>query len=688
MPEPEVNPAESVDQEGPVAPDVVPDDEGEKSKTDIVGWIGGLPVKLSRKMESGKTLREELEKHIGDLLQQELDNQQAFIDKIPTWNRQYRGIKPTKSTPWENCANVAVPVTRAYTDSILVRVVDSIFSKRKVYTVKAKKAELMERAREIEEGFDWFIKKVLKLKKKVLFPLIQATKIGVGYAKVVNEEKNRTIYRYATPEERKDKSIIKYDLEGTDAKAVKETKTTYKGPNVYPVDRADWVMSSEVADIQDAYICGFRTDFRKADLDLRVRRDIMDEDAVKKITVCPDDFTDQKIERDADADKENTKEGLSQTYAIWELWTKYDVDEDGEEDYIVLLYHLPTRTIAKAIYTPLFTGQYPFVKWTLYPTEYSSDGEGTCQTLESIHEEIDTMHNQRIDRITEINLPMIFYRLGCGIEGKPTTEPGKWFGVEDDPSKVVKEVLFHDTTPSSFTEEDRLMSLAQLATGNTPAVMGMPTAERPVARDTQSQVEETNKKFKYGHENVREGFIDLGYMLLEFFAQYMPKFTYTKTINGKVTEQTMELPLGDIREMFDLDLMVSNDLNSQSTRREGNMTVYSLLSDYMTKVYGMAQMIEGPEVPSDLKRVLLDACEKSGKIVNRIVEDFDVPDADELVIKVEKIIDVEKALATSPDMAQPQPPAPPGGPPAPGGPTGPQGPKPPIPPQPPAPVGP
>jgi hypothetical protein len=208
--------------------------------------------------------------------------------------------------------------------------------------------------------------------------------------------------------------------------------------------------------------------------------------------------------------------------------------------------------------------------------------------------------------------------------------------------------------------------------------MGQSTSERPVAKESLARIEEANKKFKAIIENYRQGFIDLGYMIIEMFAQYQPVYTYRAQEGGKWQEKTINFPLQSIRDGLEIELFASTELISQEVRREINMTVYGLVSDFKTKAAGVVQAIVNPQVPSYFKVWGLTEYKSSLTLVRRILDDFDIRDADTLLIDLEKIPGLEKCIQNSIDL-QPPPPQPMTGPdgqpvgPGGGGPGGPPG---------------
>ncbi len=625
-------------------------DKKESSKEDITGFPGGFEVNLDKKTKSGDKLRDVLSKHVGETLDQELKNQEDLIDKLPYWHDQYRGKREPKSFPWQNCANVAIPLTRSNTDAIFVRIIDALFNKVKLWIAKAQKKQFVGFDRELEEQLNWFQKNILQLKKKLFSPLLECIKTGTGIVMIVNEEKHDERMAYATPEELKDPNVKKYSAKGTPSKLVKRIDKTYTGPNIYPIPRSDWVMSSDAPSIDDAYMCGYRVRLRKAQIDSKVRQDLYDKKEVKKLTTP--DRIDEATKRRAEAQgKEIKKTDYEGQYEIWQLHMYYDVDEEGEEEDIVISYHRNTGAILRCIYNPLFRKFRPFQDFVFYPTEYCSDGEGICEILEPLQKVADTLMNQTLDTQTLMNAPWIFVRGGIGLDNlRPS--PGKTIPVLGELAGNIQIIQHPGPPPVTFQTADRINSMADRAVGITPAVMGISTAERPVAKETVALQTEANKKFKSGIDNLRDKLSEFAWKLIDFFTQYQPTYKY-----GEMDEEkTIKFPTEYMRDGINIELATSSEMLNQEIRREITLTIYQILSDYMTKIAGMAQMLVNKEVPSDFKKMILDGNKISVKLLNRLLEDFEIKDADDLVLDIEKSMDTKKAIQESIDKMQPQKP--------------------------------
>ena len=73
----------------------------EASKSDVIGFQGGLSVKLDRKLKStGENLRTKLSMDLGQWLDDEIKNQETRIADISRWQKMYRGQRESKNTPY------------------------------------------------------------------------------------------------------------------------------------------------------------------------------------------------------------------------------------------------------------------------------------------------------------------------------------------------------------------------------------------------------------------------------------------------------------------------------------------------------------------------------------------------------------------------------------------------------------
>lgn len=614
---------------------------GETSKFDEPGFLGSMPVDLDRTMGSGEKLRDKLANDMAAWLSEELDAQADRIDKLSEWNRLYVGHRPAKNYPFEKAANFAPPIIQSLVDNVVVRNMDAVWSQKKVFIVKAQKEPFKSVAPALEEGLDWWQRDIVHLKEKLYPVILQSVKTGTGVVKVDWVRKKRTGYRYSDESEAmvRPEGAIKLP---NGQRGRKDKITVYDGPDVVPISREDWVISSDARTIQDAFLCGFRTYLRRPEIDSRVRTGFYEKNVGEKLGAGDSPDT-TKQDRAEDAFKRMVADEKSK-FEIWEIWLRYDVDEDGEEDDVVITYHRNSRTILRAIYNPFFIGFRPFVAFTYNPAEGQFDGRGLVEVLEKSQLEVDAIHNQRRDRATLLNSPIFVVQEGTQLDNFKFA-PGMVYMTNGIPGEVVNKLDFGDVYPSSFAEEDRVISYMQQVAGVGPANLGQSVSERPVAKETLAVIQETNKKRKNEIDWYRDAISQIGRLATEMLAQYQPTYSYYKRGEVGLESKTIEFPLEYLWDGLKVELVASSEMLNTEARREIALATYQLMSDYLTKLAGMAQVMVNPGVPPEFKMFMMDAAKTSDKIMGQIIRDFGEWEPQDLLVPL-----------PAPVMAPPPPP--------------------------------
>ena len=627
-------------------------DDKDRDRTDLIrgdvqDWVGGKKIDLDKDIKGG-SVKTVLSMHLKATLNKELDNHKQLVNHIRECQKIYKGKRDPKTFPWVNCSNTATIIPRSNTDAIDVRVDDAIFNKQELFlfgpkgnrvTTDEEDAQL----RQQQTAFNHYVTNELSLRRRLRSSMQQDVVSGTGIAKIIYEIKNHPFYDFADDTDKGNRQKVKYRVPGADP-VVKNDGVTFNGPNVYAVDRCDFLISSDATNIDDAYLVAHRFYRRKQELKSMASRNQYYPDAVEKLTV--DKFADSKKETAAADGLKMEKTPYEEPYELYECWFKYDVDGDGDEDDILVIFHLASGQILKAIYNPLFYGYRPFVAFVDCPQPFTFDGEGICGILKSLAHEVDTLHNQRMDRMSEIILPMGLYKAGVGLEDFKLT-PGVMKPVDVDPSTVVAMIQTPDIPVSTVQEEASLRSDMDRAIGITAATMGVSTAERPVAKDTAVLAEEANKKIQQRIDNRRMGFKELGYKLLESFAQHQPQYTY-KDEKGKLN--TVNMPHGNIRDMIDLDLEVSSELMNMETRRELGIMKFQMVKQYSDSTMAMAQALSTPAVPSEFKKYILANMDVWNRLMIDVLANFDDKTPEKQTVNIKTAMDTNACIQKSADI--------------------------------------
>ena len=625
------------------------------TKQDIEEFTGGCDIDLKKNNELyNRPLVEVLKSEIIPQVQECIDSDEPYIERVQKWLRMYDGKRKPKNYPYAAASNVAIPFIRWLVDTTNVRIMDVLFSQKKLWVARAQKEGYREFADQLEDALDWWQKDIAKLKSVLSNVFMESLKTGDSTLKMDYVRKMRTVTRYADAKETKTKKVFK-DKEGN--KLVKDIQTVYEGPKPRSVSCDDMVISPDAVSIEDAYIVGNRFFLRPSQFRMRVKSGqypISDDELSSVLgdekAKGKDELTETKKERMDLADKELSDYSLTGV-ELYEIWTKFDVDDDGEEDDIVLVVHMPSHTICKAYYNPYHYGFRPYLDCVLNPVEHQRRGDGYCKILESLQMEVDQIHNQRRDRLDWLNAPPFLRRAGS-IHGTWNMYPGAVIDV-DDINNSVREVNITSAYPGTEREEDRLIQYGQNAAGVSPQVMGMQTAERPVARDTMALIQENNKKFKFLIDNGRDFMTRLVKMVVEMFAQYQPTYVYKKEQKGEMVTETVQFPTDIVLDAVDISVSASSEVMNTEVKRAIDMELYNLNSDYMTKLAGMAQLIADPMVPPELKKLIMEGGRIGAEQVRRLFSDYGEKDVELLVMDMSKLLD-PKVMAQEGQQIQQQ----------------------------------
>lgn len=615
----------------------------EEAREDLPIFPGGLPIKLSQKIGNEK-LEDKLQSFIYNILDDELRSQETLIDKLEKSQKQYRGERDAKSLPWIGCSNISIPLTRWLVDNIATRLITTIFGQKKIFVLQARKSEFVDMIDDLEDGLEWWAKWIVDLETVLFDPIQQCIKTGTGIVKIDYEIKKDTKYRYATQEEIDDKDTKKYKTDGDPL--VKIPVSKYQGPTIYPIPREDFIISSEAKSIDTAFLCGFRKYLRKPQIEARViaglyRKDVISNLYEGETPYSGDKYDDVKKDRAEGQGKEISEE-KEKPIEIWELWFKYDIDGDGIEDDIVVIWHQNTKTILRAIFNPDFYGHRPFMDFVFNPVEYAFDGEGLCNILRDLQDEVDELHNQRIDNGKLMNT-LSFIELDGAISEEWVWYPGCRIKVADVESSI-KQLEVGKPLASSFQEEGQSMGYAQLVSGVSLEAMGQATSERPVASETMTRLQQVGIKTKFGADIIRRKLTHMAMKALCQIGQYQPRFTYeVENKDGLFQESVVNFPSAYLEEGIKIDLMASSDMMNTEVRREINIAVYQMLTDYLTNLASMVQTLVSQSHP-EMKKFILFYAESGRKVVTRILEDFEITDAEDLLKPLDKIIDVPNAI--------------------------------------------
>ena len=252
----------------------------------------------------------------------------------------------------------------------------------------------------------------------------------------------------------------------------------------------------------------------------------------------------------------------------YEGYVKYDInDDDLREDCVFLvlpdlvnelgyLSGKPLHCVSRINKRPWKIAQFLRRKGIAY-------GKGIPELVRHLHDEVDAIHNQRIDAGNMVIAPFFFYRAASGFDPKTiSVRPGMGIPL-DDPQR---DVYFPDYNPSrlsvSFQEEAIIMDLISKLTYLPPSSFGRENSSRPTARGTIALIAEAGQPFNLLASRVMKTVMGLVTDTRKMYEEHWNN-DYARSILDEKGRQhwsvlSPEMIAGDYLAFSEVDLETSN----------------------------------------------------------------------------------------------------------------------------------
>lgn len=267
-----------------------------------------------------------------------------------------------------------------------------------------------------------------------------------------------------------------------------------------------------------------------------------------------------------------------QQFEILECYRSYDIDGDGlnEEIIVWLSPHARGRVLGWDYLDNVYAhGRRPFRIGKFFPIPFRWYGLAFAEVVKGIQDEINAIHNQRVDYGTLQNIPFFFYRASSSLQQTPLTlRPGQGIPV-DNPQQDLFFPKFQGDQAWGQQEEavlmqhyERLSGLTDLSIGRQPNRVG---ATRTAA-GTQTLLSEAGLRFKGAMTAFQQFWIGIFTDILSLDQEYLPPNKEFR-VTGKVPAGIQIKDRTEIRGSFDLRLASTNETMNRQKQREDATTV-------------------------------------------------------------------------------------------------------------------
>jgi hypothetical protein len=330
---------------------------------------------------------------------------------------------------------------------------------------------------------------------------------------------------------------------------------------------------------------------------------------------------------------------------LFEVWVRFDVDGDGTDEDVVLIWHQKSDTIVNTIFNPLAHGKRPFNR-IRYLEGFGFYGIGLAEAAEWAQETLTKLLNGQIDNVMLSNTRMYAVPMGANIDPNEGIFPGKVWALP--PGESIGEVKLGDIYQSLpqvmgfiLQQSENLTSVSELRQGN---LSGLPS--RTPAATTMSILNEGNKKFDEIMASMRVPLGEVGLQVLQMFAQYFQEqpeqwipyiMSNLGPKDGELVVEILAGPVDRIGTSFGVIPKATSASSNKEAEKQSFVGVLQLVSQVYPQIVQTALLLDNPQI-TPLTALTAEAAYRGGvELLKRLLEKFDIQNPDEYIPDLDAI---------------------------------------------------
>jgi hypothetical protein len=597
----------------------------------VTGVTPGAPVALT------ESDRKFLIPYLYEEIEEALRAHERKLEWIDESTRLYMGepLSKRKTFPWDGAANLVVPLVGITVDSIVARIMNTIFAVQPFWSSQALIKDLEPVVHPLQDFMEWSRVNELDMYMQTRSWIMEVVKHGWAYLKVYWSSFTQRTFRIQSGAARPVDAIV-------------------RKPTVEHVLLQDIICQAGIEDelIQAEWIA---QRIRLTDGQLAWRKHDRVYDDVDKIIKAKEEPTPEQEKLEENVFEKMASRPREKLNTLYEIYADLPLAGSKLPVPVMITFHKESRTIARCVYNPDITGQRPFFKGKFLDIEGKREGIGISRQLQLIQEEISTIHNQQVDNATLANTRFFVGRRGV-IRNGTRVWPGRFLTVPD-PSRDVVTLPMADIYPSMQQLEQSCLAYSERRSGIADYQLGRESStvgNRATATGTLALIQEGNRRFDLNVRDIRECLGDVGKKLLLLNAQFRPSGMayFVKGSDGKLVETAFNLPEDFIADGIGIELTASTATINREIEKQGLMAMMGQLSQYYQQLLQISGVAMNPATPPPIQQLALQMADGARYLMSMIVQTYEIRAVDTLL---------PQSIAGGPQNGQPT--GPPGGPP-------------------------
>jgi hypothetical protein len=570
-----------------------------------------------------------------------LASQKPLMDTWVDIEKAYRAQRQAwKTIPYEGAAREVTPVMAMAVDPIHARLDTGIFKQDPVFALKGLKRSILKYIPALSQFIDYQQKHRLKLREVYNPRLMENTKLGTMVLKTIFDREETPITGY----------VVNDDGEW---KVKKRKILRYSGPKVFGLSLGDFFFPPNYQRLQDCPIVMER--IRTTYLALKVAEandkvvgvDKIKDQATHERTVLEDERARQTGHEDAIRQQDDL--------VVYEIWCKYDIDDDGLPEPLVVTYHKNTQTILQLRYNWYDHGEYPHTVIPYTITNDSLYGMGIGEMVLPFQEALTAWDQMARDNAYIANIRMFIVKKGSAIEEVPRLYPGRCFFVDDPKSDFVP-FGSGEIYPSTLTERQNLFGLVEKRTGVSDYLTGRESpiiGSRATATSTLALIQEGTRRVEEVLENIRAGSAEVLMRCMQIWMQYgvdeIDEMVFEDDPGFESDEpSTVDL----LREFFTtvkpenlngaiaIDLAATDASGSRQAMQQLQLQIIQIMMTYLEKVLEAGSLaLQAKDQMPEFVEMVKDVMTKARNMFKDLLQKYDVRNPEDYLPDIEDFLD-------------------------------------------------
>src|SRR3990167_293984 len=488
-----------------------------------------------------------------------------WINKKAAGLKLYWGIRDSeKNFPFKNCSDVRVPLIRTLKETLHSNVWAS-FDLEEPFDVLPVGLEDVEKARKVRKFLNWQFTNEIDFEQMLDGILDHCLVYGHSVVK--------TTYL-------KEARINKVQGEG----GMQSTpEVTFDGIKTHLIDPEQFLFPPYAChdDVQDLDYVIHEIPMTSSDIRRRMASAQYRQVKLDAPKSSGNNYTDVAIQNVKNKhvgtysfDKGTDAHGsAARHHKVIEWYGFYDIDEDGIEENIMVTMLHDSREILRLVVWDISR---PFVIVRFSPLVNSPWGESIADLIGQINEELNTLHNQRVDAVTLNNIPYGFYDPLSGFDPENIQlVPGLMIPTNGPPSNAVHFPVHNAIRPEMYREEEMLAAYAERLIGAGANIKGTENSSTISATEVATIDKRAGIRFKLVFSRIQRGMEKLAKSVLELNQKLMPAEKQIRVMGPNDSDPLfgtglshMNFTKSEMQGKFDIKArgqsIVEKDLNRQN----------------------------------------------------------------------------------------------------------------------------